>query len=384
MKTRDRWEIQNGDILRSDPRHKQLKYLWVYSAANLHVVDWHDRLIKSRNAEGYDVEAICNTFPDDGYQWYPFNQLDEMWEKRNCRLMELYERIAAAMRDRDVLVLYNGANLHPDFVRQLNGVKVYTFGDPESWDHLAGPMAGAFDIHFANQFSEIGKLKKLGLKHVYFCPLGTKLLAEDMSSNEEEILRPRSIPAALFCGRTSWRNDRLDTLASNFPEALIRGEGWPGGRISHEGMHDAYQNASVGWNVHNTTGFCFRTYDLAAYGVMQLCDCMEDLNRIFEVGEGREEVIGYTSIHDCIDKTRFYLSHIDDQREIALRAWNRCKQAYTPNAVWDYMTRRIALACYDIESDGLSGGAAFQNPFQSLRSMMSRNIRGLFSRHQRH
>lgn len=54
----------------------------------------------------------------------------------------------AQLEDRDVLVLYNGANLHPEFISLLpNVMKVYTFGDPESVPILAQPIAPAFDVH---------------------------------------------------------------------------------------------------------------------------------------------------------------------------------------------------------------------------------------------
>ena len=293
--------IRTDDV--SISRAKKYRYLWVYSAEDTWVDSRHHRLLDGVRRLGYNVTGIRNTFAEEGYRWYTFAELDVMWRRRHPLLMQLYTNIAKAMEHHDILILYNGANLHPEFVRQLPGIKAYTFGDPESWDHLAGPIGPAFDIHFANQPSQLQKFRDSGMPNAHFYPLGSQVFPDDIDLTEEEVgdASLRKIPIALFCGRTPWRNDRLDGLANAFPEAVIKGSGWPAGRASYQEIHNTYLNAQIGWNIHNTSGFSFRTYDLAAYGVMQICDCPEDLAWVFEPGE---EIESYSSTKECIEKTR--------------------------------------------------------------------------------
>jgi hypothetical protein len=97
-------------------------------------------------------------------------------------------------------------------------------------------------------------------------------------------------------------------------------------------MWATYRKAQIGWNIHNSSGpINFRTYELAAYGVMQICDNKSNLPYIYELGR---EVVGFDSIEDCVALTEYYLAHATEQREIALAAWKRWRRTYTPDQVW--------------------------------------------------
>src|SRR5512139_1060623 len=113
------------------------RYLWVYSAADEWTVAWHDRLLARRRAMGYDVEGFCNTPVDLQRRWLPFPELDKRWKSGDPALLRMYEQLAGILEGKDVLVLFAGANLHPDFVRWFPVLKVYTAGDdPESTEIL--------------------------------------------------------------------------------------------------------------------------------------------------------------------------------------------------------------------------------------------------------
>jgi hypothetical protein len=252
--------------------------------------------------------------------------------------MQMYEELAERLQDRDVLILYNGANLHPDFVNLLKILKIYTAGDdPESTEILTKPIAPVFDIHLVNNIACVDMYKGWGLKNVYFWPLGSLTFPEDVIDlDETEIadISRRPLPAVLFCEReSSWRKKRLDRLAQAFPQAVFAGRGWSRGYIDWSEISSCYRQAQIGWNIHNSKGpVNFRTYELPAYGVMQICDNKAFLNQIFEVGK---EVVGFDSIKECIELTRYYLSHPDEQREIALSGWKRWKRDYTPEKIWE-------------------------------------------------
>lgn len=311
----------------------QRRYLWAFSAADEWTVDWHARNLRRLRALGFDIESFCVTPPELGRQWLRFPDLDLLWRCRHRPLLEMYERLAAALEGRDTLILYNGANLHPDFVSQLNVFKIYTVADPESAEVLGRPLSEPFDLVVVNQAAEIPRYKAWGRRAVEFLPLGSLTSEEDISITREEILdvSRRDLPVALFCENSPWRADRLRHLRLAFPDAQIAGRGWPTGFASWDDMWQAYRRTRIGWNLHNTVGFNFRTFDLPAYGVMEICDNKSDLAQLFELNR---EMVGFDTLEECVELTRYYLAHPDEQRRIALAGWQRWQRDYTPTKIW--------------------------------------------------
>ncbi len=374
----------NSSTSSSQTAH-QLRYLWAYSAANDHWRKWNERLIAKRQARGFDVKGFCLTPPElNNAKWLPFPDLDFAWRTAHPPLLEMYERMEEELRDRDVLVHYNGANLHPDFVRCLPVFKVYTAGDdPESTSILTRPVAGAYNLHLVNNVACLDMYKSWGLPHVYFWPLGSTVFVEDMKDLDENALldiSTRDIPIALFCGRSPWRNDRLDALAESFPEAYIAGAGWPRGFVDDETVRDVLRRAQIGWNIHNSTGpINFRTYDLPAYGIMQICDNKSHLDGLFKVNQ---EVVGFNNIEECIELTRYYLEHPEEQRRIALAGHKRWLADYTPDRVWDKLTDIVSahFTADDARSNSRSNAVEIlrqQRTFGPIRRLVLSPIRFL-------
>jgi spore maturation protein CgeB len=314
-----------------------LRYLWAYSAAHERASAWHQRLLVRRRELGYDIKGFCVTPAALNHRWLPFPELDQRWKSGDRKLLTLYEQLARQLEDRDVLILYNGANLHPEFVRWLNLVKVYTCGDdPESSEILSRPVAPAFDIHLVNNIACVQMYRDWGLRNVHFWPLGSQVFEEDVSDLDEAAILQvarRPLPAVFFGEIDApWRKERLMRLATAFPDAWCAGRGWQRGFVDWSQVWQTYRQAQIGWNVHNSSGpINFRTYDLPAHGVLQICDNRSTLGDIFELDK---EVIGFETIDECIDLTRYYLAHPQEQREIALAGWKRWKQSYTPDQVW--------------------------------------------------
>ena len=329
-----------------------LRYLWVYSAADEWTVAWHERQLARRVSRGIDIKYYCNTPLSLQRRWLHFAELDRRWKIGDYALLQMYEGLVKELEGRDVIILYNGANLHPEFVDSLKHVmKIYTAADTESAAFLSKPIAPAFDVHLVNHLCDVERFRKWGLKHVYFWPLGS-LASEDVTSDvtEESILdvTRRTTPTVLFCAYTHWRKKQLDALVGAFPDAHVAGAGWPRGLVDYSEMWETYRHAQIGWNIHNSTGFNFRTFELPAYGVMQVCDNKSELPAIFEVGK---EVIGFDSIEECIDLTRYYLAHPLEQRQIALNGWRRWKREYTPDRVWDKLVTIVEKHWPDFAPD---------------------------------
>jgi len=322
---------------------KQIRYLWVFSAADEWTVAWHSRLLERRRAQGYDVVGFCNTPMEMGRRWLHFDELDDRWRNGEKTLLRMYEGLARAIEGRDVLVLYNGANLHPDFVQSTDILKVYTAGDdPESTEVLTKPVASYFDIHLVNNVACVDMYRSWGLKHVHFWPLGSLTTIDELADLDESrigdiALRPEQI--VFFGGYQHYRRERFDTLMREFPNAFCAGSGWPRGHVPWRDMWSKYRQAQIGWNFHNSTGpINFRTYELPAYGVMEICDNKSNLAKLFEVGK---EIIGFDTTTECIDATRYYLGHPNEQREIAIAGWRRWKQDYHPDRVWERLAEIV-------------------------------------------
>jgi spore maturation protein CgeB len=319
--------------------YKKIKYLWVYSASNEWVVSWHEKLIKRRRERGYDVIGFCNTPPFMNRRWLPFPELDRCWKMGDPKLLSMYESLIDCLYDRDVLILYNGANLHPEFVKLLSLLKVYSAADdPESTNILTKPVAPAFNIHLINNIACLDMYRSWGLENVYFWPLGSRSTTDDVSDlNEESILGldKRKIPVVFFGGLNALKKERLKKLMTCFPSAFIAGPGMPRGFIPWDEVCNSYRNAQIGWNIHNSSGpINFRTFELPAYGVMQICDNKANLGKIFQLDK---EVVGFDTIDECIEKTQYYLDHQEEQREIALAGWHRWKNEYNPDQIWELL-----------------------------------------------
>jgi hypothetical protein len=354
-----------------------LRFLWAYSAGDEWTRDWHQRLLARRRQRGFDVKGFCVTPPSIGGVWFPFPELDRLWRAADPALMAMYSDLAEQLRDRDALILYNGANLHPEFVSWLKVLKIYTAGDdPESTEILTRPIAPAFDIHLVNNIACVEMYRDWGLKRAYFWPLGSLTAEEDVADlSEAKILDPneRPLPIVFFGDRNEIRRQRLDRLTSAFPTSFCAGRGWPRGLIDWEEMWASYRQSQIGWNLHNSTGpINFRSYDLAAHGVMQICDNKSHLNQIYEVGT---EVAGFDTIEECIDLTRYYLDHPAEQRELALRGWQRWKQDYTPDRVWDKL---VAI----VESHAADFRFPIIEEVSNIRAKLQRRSRKATTRRQ--
>jgi len=110
------------------------------------------------------------------------------------------------------------------------------------------------------------------------------------------------------------------------------GSGWGKGRIDDEDVPSFYQRARLGLNVHNSLGpINGRMYDLAAFGVCQVCDNKSTLSLVFEEGK---EIVGFQSKRECVEMIRYYLSKPDEARRIGRAGQERFLRDYTMSAIW--------------------------------------------------
>jgi len=174
-------------------------------------------------------------------------------------------------------------------------------------------------------------------------PIPLSAQAVDGSISEENILTGRrELDVVMCCERVyglSDRAQRLERLQREFPRATLRGKGWPDGFVTDAELRGLYRRARLGWNLHNSVGpVNGRLMMLPAFGVMQICDCRDNLGKIFELGT---EVIGFDTMNECVDATRYYLAHDEERRRVALRGWRRVMSDYTEERWWARLLSHI-------------------------------------------
>lgn len=318
---------------------RKLRYAIVYPCTSDARRVEEEAFAANVRAMGYDVEAIGLPCPGG---WWHFPKLDEKWRNRSADLMSMYTQLEERLRSKDVLVSSGGPMLHPEFVRTLSTFNVWVCADdPESSEVLSKPAAPAFDFAFPINIACVDDYRRWGCRNVewIFTPVRPELCAPELT--ESSILHgPRDLDVVLLCERVfnlSDRAQRIEALVKEFPNAFVRGPGWPGGAVE---APPVYRRAKIGWNLHNSIGPCnTRTTMLPAFGVLEICDNRSQLGKIYELDR---EVVGFETLAECIDKTRYYLAHDEERRRIAAAGWKRTLRDYTLERWWDKLTSTIA------------------------------------------
>jgi hypothetical protein len=299
--------------------------------------DWLGRL----RSQGVDIHGLClgMDVPGGRLAW---KELDARWRRGDPQLLRLYERVAHAVEDADVLINYGAVNLHPGFVTALPCISVLGFfDDPESSAAFSQPVAAAHDICMVGNVASLGDYARWGARIVRWWPHGFRAGDYDPGLTEESIReRPRDLDVALLCERiTHWRRKAVDTFAVAFPQGVYRGPGWPQGFLPEPERVPLLQRTRIGINIHNSTGpINFRTFYLPANGVLQICDNRSHLGRIFELGK---EVVGYENINEAIELCRHYLAHEQERVEIAVAGWRRALRDYNEVSAFRHVTQAV-------------------------------------------
>jgi 2-polyprenyl-3-methyl-5-hydroxy-6-metoxy-1,4-benzoquinol methylase len=255
--------------------------------------------------------------------------------------MEMYGRLAKTAADCDVFFLYNGANIHPEFLSCLSTYNIYScFDDPESSADLSAPVASAFDGVFYGNIAARYQYEHWGCDNLCWLPIFTAPGDVPTKKDGERLLETERDNDIVFVGeKNHYRKRRLEKLRSAFPQARCHGRNWPEGRIGEKRKSELLSRSKIGWNVHNSTGpINRRLFTLPAYGVMQLCDNKTGLGKIFDLDE---EAVGFDTIPEAIELTRYFLEHSDERQYIAEKGFRRFWKEYHPQAIWNRIADQI-------------------------------------------
>jgi len=325
----------------SDFHAEPIRFLFAYIAWSENAKQWHERLADEWRTNGYHIDTICLSTSYEDFR-FPFHTLDTMWRLKHPKVVRLYRRLSRACEQANVLINYNGANIHPSWLSTFDTFNVYIcWDDPESSHFLSEPTARFFDYAFTGNLACVPLYRSWGVKRVSHLPHGLHLAEHDSSLARSAILYSKRDLDAIFLGEreSSWRQNRLDRLRNAFPEAIMRGRGWSEGFLPYSEKLPSYRRAKIGWNIHNSVGpVNLRTFALPANGVLQLCDNKCRLGELFQLDE---EVVGFDTIDECIELTHFYLKNDDERRAIARRGYDRVMKDYTQPAIWKRLLESI-------------------------------------------
>lgn len=330
-----------------------MKILYSFNKRGVEAEFWMREIAAASTPEVTFVPFNHDPYLDPGL-YLRAQRLDELYYDRHPGLMRMYADVEARIRDEgfDVLVVDTCPPYHPDWLRNLPVFKVLRVND--------GPMtaydrdfayAHAYDLvlyHSPAYSRDMGmkeKLRYIGAKRSAFWPLGLfdamrapDLSEQDLLARDRDIdvvfvgaMYPGKMPLLAQVKRAFGSRCRMHGLTSfkkNIYFNLMHGfPGWIRS-IGHSEIVPLYHRAKIGFNVHNRGKYTvgsYRLFELPANGVMQISDGEELLDVFFDVGN---EIVGYSSADDLIDKIHFYLEHDSERIRIATNAYRRVMRDY--------------------------------------------------------
>lgn len=316
-----------------------MRILLAHVVHSLDLDKWYAEITRVAG-DGLEVDCFCVTISPPGPR-ITWKDLDRRWRQKERLLLEMYARLREKSFGYDVLLLYNGANIHPEFLQYLPTFNVYCcFDDPESSANLSAPVAAAFDAVLYGNIASRFQYEHWGCKKLAWVPIFTA--PSDVPTRDvgkKLLAAPRDVDVCLVGEKNIFRKRRLEELATAFPQAKCYGKNWPAGRIEDQDLQNLYRQSKIGWNLHNSTGpINRRLFALPAFGVFQICDNKTGLGQIFRLGE---EVVGFDTIPEAVELTRYYLAHDEERLRIASNGFDRYWVDYHPAAVW----KRIGSQC---------------------------------------
>ena len=205
--------------------------------------------------------------------------------------------------------------------------------------------------------SGVRRFRDLGVTNVLYSPFGCNTA----------LYRRRDDPPAwdvsFVGGYHPYRAWLLAQLRRAGVQVVVRGAGWPGGRVSVQEMIDLFNRSRVNLNLSNCvswdarylctlgrplreTAHAWRSavrarrrtdaktremvkgrhFEIGACGGFQLSFYVEGLERHYRIGD---EIAVYQSPEELVSKVRYYLRHEDERRAIADAAYRRTTADHT-------------------------------------------------------
>lgn len=323
---------------------KKLKYLVAYNCSREAHPNHYQSLIARYRRRGYHVEGFCLA-PYLSTSNIDYNRLNRIWNSNNRQLFRMYRRLEKKLKEFDVFILNNGADIHGEFLRRTSTFNVYiSSDDSQSSNVLSKQIAKYFDLALTGNVACINLYKSFGMENVDFLPLGFTEDDFNPEMKEECICNKERDISIIFLGEQKSPGNQvvLKTLINEFPYLYVPEPGWPGSNLIEDKGLKLFQRSKIGINLHKITGPAnLNTYLLPANGVMQICDNKHMLGYLFDL---ENEVVGFDSVNEAIELIKYYLGNEDERKRIAINGWRRAIKDYSEEAVWERLTDHIAIS----------------------------------------
>lgn len=303
--------------------------------------EWHLLRAEQWTNIGYSTEVV--ELPDNLPKYY-YPKLKNLWRKRDPKLLKFYQYLLDKINRADIFIHFGGAMIVPEFLERIspNILKVYHCADdPESSKILSKPVAIYYDVCAISNIAELGLYRSWGVQNVFFWPMGSQRFQKQYEFEIDNVnYKDRSIQLGFIGGKYGTpkygrigkilglynKKNGMQKVIQSFPNIVGYGSGWKNGYIESKDIPQFYSQLRIGINMHNSTGpINFRLFDLCAFGVCQVCDNKSFLGKVFKLDE---EIIGYSSFDEAIEKIRYLIDNPSDAQKIARAGRERFMKDY--------------------------------------------------------
>ena len=141
----------------------------------------------------------------------------------------------------------------------------------------------------------------------------------------------------LYWAQGNWDRKSFKWICYKLANKIFRL--WYIEKVSDEKLLEIYSRTKIWFNMHLIPfkwPSNLRLYELLCNGVMELCDNVLWLQKIFKVWN---EIVWYDNINDAIKKIEYYLEHDNERKKIA-KAWYK-------KTIWNYTLEKTYKKIFD-------------------------------------
>lgn len=312
--------------------------------------------------EGREWAKEISGFVHPNFRFIPFNHqefmnpdlytgatnLDKLYRTADNKLLLLYQAFECLVEEYGIqaIVVNNAPPFHPDYLRRFSLYKcLYSADDPGATYSINIPYLHAYDHVFcvspsySQELDMESKMKYAGAKRFNWMPISVFDFEWIQSGSDGSVSYINRDIDIIYIGGF-WRQKlpilsglkkRYGNLFKIYGYYKFKHNLYVNAKyhfkqyvrpVSIPERVSLYRRARIGINLHwDKYGLGNqRLYQLPANGVMQVCDCLDYLDKVFTPGR---EIVGFADLKNLFTVIDYYLEH--DQQRIAIASSGRDK-----------------------------------------------------------
>ncbi|UQZ33228.1 spore maturation protein cgeB [Paenibacillus sp. PK3_47] len=320
-------------------------------------------ILDGRPEEPLPVRNIHVMYVASG-KGYPYSPLDDAvlysLQKLTAKVTvtDVHQNLVeqAAVQRPDLILVLDGLDLSTEKIAELRskGFKtaIWLTDDPYYTDYTM-KIVVHYDYVFTLERNCVEVYRSLGCAQVHYLPFAAHREHYRPVTGRSQIIRDVSFIGSAYWNRVSFFRNIMPELMSyntvingiwwdRLPEAPLYGDRIEVGKwMSPQETAVTYSGSKIVINLHrahvdeveNNNALSIpavspnpRTFEIAAAGTLQLSDAREDMGTFYKIGE---EIDTFSTPLELMEKVRYYLTHEEERREMALRAFERTLKDHT-------------------------------------------------------